>query len=61
MPGPVEAFRGSAGKTRGSHQSIGVPAPNNRSFDASLERLGLEHVDLYLIHWPMPAVDLYVE
>lgn len=23
-----------------------------RAFDRSLERLGLEHVDLYLIHWP---------
>ena len=25
-----------------------------RAFDASLERLGLEYVDLYLIHWPVP-------
>ena len=25
-----------------------------RAFDASLRRLGLEHVDLYLLHWPMP-------
>lgn len=24
------------------------------AFEASLERLGLEKVDLYLIHWPMP-------
>ncbi|MCQ6551672.1 aldo/keto reductase [Streptomyces sp. C10-9-1] len=32
-----------------------------RAFDASLGRLGLEYVDLYLIHWPMPAKDLYVE
>ena len=32
-----------------------------REFDASLERLGLDFVDLYLIHWPMPAEDLYVE
>jgi diketogulonate reductase-like aldo/keto reductase len=23
------------------------------AFDASLERLGLDHVDLYLIHWPV--------
>jgi 2,5-diketo-D-gluconate reductase A len=32
-----------------------------RAFDRSLERLGMDYVDLYLIHWPMPAVDLYVE
>jgi 2,5-diketo-D-gluconate reductase A len=32
-----------------------------RAFDASLDALGLEHVDLYLIHWPVPAWDLYVE
>lgn len=28
---------------------------------ASLERLALDYVDLYLIHWPTPARDLYVE
>jgi len=32
-----------------------------RAFDASLEQLGLDHVDLYLIHWPSPARDLYVD
>jgi 2,5-diketo-D-gluconate reductase A len=32
-----------------------------KAFKASLERLELEHVDLYLIHWPVPAHDLYVE
>jgi diketogulonate reductase-like aldo/keto reductase len=25
-----------------------------RAFDASLERLGVDRVDLYLIHWPVP-------
>jgi diketogulonate reductase-like aldo/keto reductase len=25
-----------------------------KAFDASLARLGLDHVDLYLIHWPVP-------
>ncbi|MFJ8443671.1 aldo/keto reductase [Kitasatospora griseola] len=30
-----------------------------RAFDASLDKLGLETVDLYLIHWPTPARDLY--
>ena len=32
-----------------------------RAFDASLGRLGLDHVDLYLIHWPLPAKDAYVD
>jgi 2,5-diketo-D-gluconate reductase A len=31
------------------------------AFEASLERLGLDHVDLYLIHWPAPSQDLFVE
>ncbi|MFD7729696.1 aldo/keto reductase [Kitasatospora phosalacinea] len=32
-----------------------------RAFDASLDKLGLEYVDLYLIHWPTPARDLYAD
>lgn len=31
------------------------------AFEASLERLGLDHVDLYLIHWPVPSEDRFVE
>jgi 2,5-diketo-D-gluconate reductase A len=31
------------------------------AFKRSLERLELDHVDLYLIHWPVPAHDRYVE
>ncbi|WP_395244304.1 aldo/keto reductase [Agromyces sp. MMS24-K17] len=32
-----------------------------RSFDESRHRLGVEWVDLYLIHWPNPSVDRYVD
>lgn len=36
-------------------------AKAKRACKQSLERLELEHVDLYLIHWPVPVHDLYVE
>ncbi|MBW4716941.1 aldo/keto reductase [Saccharothrix obliqua] len=32
-----------------------------RAFDTSLRKLGLEQLDLYLIHWPAPARDQYVD
>jgi 2,5-diketo-D-gluconate reductase A len=31
------------------------PDDARREIDASLERLGLEQVDLFLIHWPLPT------
>jgi 2,5-diketo-D-gluconate reductase A len=32
--------------------------PDNarRSFDATLDKLGLAHVDLFLMHWPLPTL-----
>ena len=32
-----------------------------RAFEKSLERLGTGHVDLYLIHWPLPGKDLFLD
>lgn len=32
-----------------------------RAFDTSMAKLGLEYLDLYLIHWPMPAKERYVD
>jgi 2,5-diketo-D-gluconate reductase A len=31
------------------------------AFDASMDRLGVDYLDLYLIHWPMPAKNAYVD
>ncbi|MEV7681984.1 aldo/keto reductase [Streptomyces sp. NPDC088341] len=31
------------------------------AFDTSLAKLGLDRVDLYLIHWPAPARDRYLD
>jgi 2,5-diketo-D-gluconate reductase A len=35
--------------------------PALRAFELSLKRLGTDYVDLYLIHWPLPALDHYVQ
>ena len=32
-----------------------------RGYEASLERLGLDALDLFLIHWPAPATDGYLD
>jgi 2,5-diketo-D-gluconate reductase A len=32
-----------------------------RAFDASMDRLGFDVLDLYLIHWPVPHQDLYLD
>lgn len=31
------------------------PDDARKAFDESLEKLGLDHVDLFLIHWPLPT------
>jgi 2,5-diketo-D-gluconate reductase A len=31
------------------------------AFEKSLGRLGMDYIDLYLIHWPVPSRDLFLE
>jgi 2,5-diketo-D-gluconate reductase A len=47
-----------ASKLPGRHHAYDEAIASVRG---SLERLGLEYVDLHLIHWPNPSVDKYVE
>ena len=35
--------------------------PALRAFDVSMDKLGLDVLDLYLIHWPRPKRDQYVD
>ncbi len=51
-----ELFVGT--KLRGADQGY---ESTKKALEASLRRLGLDYVDLYLIHWPLPRVGLYVE
>lgn len=32
-----------------------------KAFDASMDRLGMDYLDLYLIHWPVPARNAFVD
>jgi len=45
-------------KLRGSEQGYESAFT---ALDGSLDRLGLEYVDLYLIHWPLPRLDKYLD
>lgn len=51
-----EVFVGT--KLRGADHGF---ESTKRALEASLRRLDLEYVDLYLIHWPLPRQDRYVE
>src|SRR5882672_2124877 len=39
------------------HENL-APDAIRRPFDASLKKLKLDHVDLYLVHWQSPHMDL---
>ncbi|GAB2865543.1 aldo/keto reductase [Nocardioides pacificus] len=37
------------------HNHVHRPDDARRAFDATLEALGLDRIDLFLIHWPLPT------
>jgi 2,5-diketo-D-gluconate reductase A len=66
-PQTGEAFRGLGAMrselfltTKLWNDSQGKEEPI-RAFNASMDGLGLEYLDLYLVHWPLPMFDRYVD
>src|ERR1700709_412442 len=60
--GPAIAASGVARKdlhitTKVWHENL-APDAIRRAFDTSLPKLKLDHVDLYLVHWPSPDMNL---
>src|SRR6201996_2983944 len=60
--GPAIAASGVARKdlhvtTKVWHENL-APDAIRRAFDASLKKLKLDHVDLYLVHWPAKNMNL---
>ena len=62
--GPIGAALAAAGVPRGElhvttkvwHENL-APDAIRRAFDASLNKLRLDHVDLYLVHWPSKSAN----
>ena len=60
--GPAIAASGIARRdlhvtTKVWHENL-APDAIRKAFDASLGKLKLDHVDLYLVHWPSPSMNL---
>jgi len=48
--------RGDVFVTSKLNNSFHEPDDARRAFDGTLEGLGFDHVDLFLIHWPLPTL-----
>ena len=48
--------RGEVFVTSKLNNSFHEPDDARRAFDGTLEALGFDHVDLFLIHWPLPTL-----
>lgn len=40
------------------HDQLATPDAIRRALDASLARLNLDQIDLYMVHWPSPRMDV---
>jgi 2,5-diketo-D-gluconate reductase A len=58
---PTDTEQAVGTALRAGYRHIDTAAMYKNAFDASMDRLGTDYLDLYLVHWPMPKLNKFVD